>query len=233
MTDPVAGPLRSRSYESRTGIQAPEPDERGAVLLLALAFIVVVSVVVAALALWATSDVNNSTIFYSASAQNYAANAATQAAVEAIGATPEPSSPTSAYNATTNQNGTPLIGDNYPSSPGVCWGTSTSSSVTIPGSQIGPGSQTGPAITMSVWCSTIENLTNIPGTTNTRVVTIYTCLSTVATAALCEASPLVKAVVGFDDYPGPKLTTQCSPATQTCGQSATVISWVSVDASGT
>ncbi len=185
-------------------------EEKGAILILALVYIVAVSVVVGALAYWATDDLNNSGVFSSASQQGYAANAATQAAVQAIGASPEPSHPTSPYG------GTPLTGTGYPSSPGVCWGSGSSSSLTISG------------VSLSVWCSTVENLSNSAGTDGTRVVTFYTCLSTVSVSQ-CTQAPLVKAVVSFDDYPGPELTTQCNLVPETCGQSATDVSWVSVN----
>lgn len=183
-------------------------DQRGAVLILALIYIVAVSVVVGALAYWATNDLNNSTVFLSASQQSYAANAATEAAVQAIGQNPEPSHPTSAYDGVN-----PLTGTGYPSSPGICWGSSSSSTLTIKG------------VSLSVWCSTVENLTNSSGPDGTRVVTFYTCLST-ASASQCQQAPLITAVVSFDDYPGPKLTTQCNLVPEACGQSATVVSWV-------
>jgi hypothetical protein len=181
---------------------------------LALIYIVAVSLFVASLAYWATSDLHNTTVFRSASVQNYAANAATEGAVQAIGENPEPSHPTSAYNGVTN-----LTGTGYPSSPGVCWGSGNASSVTISG------------VALSVWCSTTENLNNSSGANGTRVVTFYTCLSTVSSAGLCQQAPLVKAVVAFDDYPGQLLTTQCNLVPEACGQSATYISWVSVNAS--
>jgi hypothetical protein len=198
-------------------IARSEDAERGQVLILALVYVVAVSIFVGALAYWATNDLNNTTVFKVAAAQNYAANAATQGAVQDIGESPEPSNPTSPYDGTT-----PLTGTGYPSSPGICWGTSSPSSVTISN------------ISLSVWCSTVENLNgglDIAQGSSTRVVTFYTCLSSVATASQCVAAPLVKAVVAFNDYPGPPLKTQCNLVPQDCGQSASVISWVSVDAS--
>jgi len=67
-----------------------EDREKGAVLLLALAYIVAVSVIVGALAYWATNDLKNTTNFSTASQQVYAANAATEVAIQAIRSTPDP-----------------------------------------------------------------------------------------------------------------------------------------------
>ena len=71
-----------------------ENDERGAILLLALIYIVAVSVFVGALAYWATNDLNNTSEFFSASQIQYAASSATDVAVQAIRYFPQPSNPT-------------------------------------------------------------------------------------------------------------------------------------------
>jgi type II secretory pathway pseudopilin PulG len=228
LTGGGAGPFKGRKDRQKYRDQDPQFVERGQVLILALVYIVAVSIFVGALAYWATNDLNNTTVFKVASAQTYAANAATQGAVQDIGEYPVPSNPnpTSGYNTPTPLTGTtqvpgsnPVTYVSYPSSPGICWGSTSPSSVTING------------ISVSVWCSTVEYLKHTSGLNGTRVVTFYTCLSTVATAVQCEQAPLVKAVVSFDDLPGTPLTKQCNLVPQDCGQSDFIVSWVSVNAS--
>jgi len=217
----------TRTSSADSAVRKAE-GERGAVLILALVYVVAVSLFVGALAYFATNDLNNTTVFQTAAKQTFAANAATQGAVQAIGENPVPSNPTSGYNTGTPLTGTTVVPSSnpatyvaYPSSPGICWGSSSSSTVTIGG------------FSLSVWCSTVEYLQHSSGQSGTRVVTFYTCLSSVATASQCVQAPLVKAVVAFDDYPGPTLQKQCNLVPVTCGQSDTIVSWVSVNASST
>jgi len=216
------------TFAPRRGI---EDREKGAVLLLALAYIIAVSVIVGALAYWATNDLNNTTAFFTGSQQAYAANAATVAAVQSIRSTPDPYYPTTGLVTTTSgpvtvtgydHNGVP-----YNTTPGECWTplSGAVSSVLIHG------------VSMTVWCTTVEDLTQsayIEGAvpTGTRIVTFYTCLSSVQTGAQCEQAPLVTAVVAFNDYSGATnglLNSQCNVANVSCGVGgATEVSWTSV-----
>jgi len=196
------------------------------VLLLALAYIIVVGVIVGALAYWATNDLKNTTTFFTASQQAYAANAATETAIQSIRTSPEPSIPTSGLllpksTSYVTVTGTGPNANGNPYSPGECWTPSsgTTSLITQP-------------LSMTVWCSTSEELGQSAGVNGTRVVTFYTCKSTVLTMAQCELAPLVKAVVAFDDYPfggGAPLQNQCNIVPVVCGESDTEISWTSVN----
>ena len=176
-------------------------DERGSILILAMIFIVVVSVTVLTLANWTTSDLNNSTQFTNARSTDYATSSVVNVAINSIRYTPLPA-------ATPTQN--------TPTALGECWTpeSGTVSQLTTVENSIN--------YTVTAWCTTTENLASA----NTRVVDIYACLSTV-TASACEISPLLHVEVTFDDYPAgdaPLDTTQCSTTT-TCGQSVTINKW--------
>ena len=204
-----------------------ENDERGAILLLALIYIVAVSVFVGALAYWATNDLNNTSEFFSASQIQYAASSATDVAVQAIRYFPQPPNPTANVYASV-PTGTPLpvTGSGY-SSPGTCWSV-TGSTVEPAGAAAGTSSITIGGDTLTTWCSTIEILSQSTGNSGTRVVTVNTCLAS-QTASQCVAAPLLTAIVSFDDYPvggGLALTSQCNVEGVTCGEGSTIISWV-------
>jgi hypothetical protein len=174
-------------------------SESGAVLILALAYIISVSMVVLALADWATSDLHNTSAFNSATETHLAYSGAMDSAIQSIRYTPDPS--------TTPPTNTPT-----PSTPGTCWvpTTGTVSQLALDG------------YTVNVYCQTTEDL---PLGKYTRTVTLYACSSTV-TETQCLASPELTAVVGIDDYPGGgriTLTSQCTPPE--CGYGETLISW--------
>jgi hypothetical protein len=110
---------------------------------------------------------------------------------------------------------TPLLSSSQTlnaSPPRACWGNSSVS---------GLGSIDGYSI--NVWCSTVWN----PTSGDTRVVTFFACLSTV-TATQCAASPYLKAVVTYDDYPPGGASAVSGPCTDWnwCGQGMTVDSWI-------
>ncbi len=188
-----------RSFRGRRGAEG----ESGAILILALVYIVAVSLVVIALAEWATNSLNNTTVFSSATEAHYAATGVTNLAIESIRTAPIPSS-------------TPTQGVATPLSN--CW-TPTSGSVS---------EETINNNLVASWCSTVEYL----GQANTRVVTVYTCLWSAApdpTGAQCQANPMLTAVVTFDDYPsngGPELRVQCNQAGLTCGEGISLNTWV-------
>lgn len=185
------GRCRARHREFRA-------DEAGAILVLALVYIIVISAIVAALSTWALNDLNNTTQFSSARNTDYSANSATDLAINSIRTNPiswsleDPSPPNPPNTLPTN-----------------CWGAqNTTSSLTTDG------------VAMSAWCSTFQNLAS----PDTRVVTISTCKSS-ESATACGKDPLLQAVVTFDDYPsggGPLLTQQC---TTTCGDGAILNGW--------
>jgi hypothetical protein len=168
-------------------------DETGAILLLALAYIILASVMITALTTWAINDLHNTTKFASARSTDYAASSAVEVAINSI-----------RYTA--------LVGTNQTlnaSPPSYCWGSSPPS--TLP---------TTDGANISVWCSTLEDL----GSQSTRTVTFYACPNTVSSTS-CAATPLLQAIVVFNDYPpgsSSPLTAQC---TEYCGEGATLENW--------
>lgn len=103
------------------------------------------------------------------------------------------------------------------SPPTLCWASN------------GPLTLTFNSETVDAWCSTQLVL----GTSQYRIVTISTCLSS-ATSAACERAPLLQAVVKVSDTDQSGNWT-CSPVppgsvlppanTDTCGQGLTIKSW--------
>lgn len=166
----------------RRRTEGTSESERGAILILALAYIVVVSVIVAALTTWATNDLNNTTKFVSARSMDYAASSAVQVAINSI-----------RY--------TTLVGPNETlgaKPPSYCWGTSATA----------PSTLTTDNVDIAVWCSTQEDL----GSSSTRTVTFYACKSAVLSAACAAAPLLQAIVVFDDYPQGSSapLSGQCS-----------------------
>jgi hypothetical protein len=178
--------------------------ESGAILILALVYIFTVGLIVAALADWATNDLNNTTHFTTARSLQYALSSVTQTAIQSMRYSPVPT--------TTPANNTPTP---VATAPGYCW--TPASGFTYDGlTPVVDGEN------VAVWCSTVENLSE--GTT--RVVTFSACLSSTTNTA-CSQNPLLQAVVSYDDYPpggGPLLTAQCTP-TVNCGEGMTLENW--------
>lgn len=76
------------------------------------------------------------------------------------------------------------------------------------------------------WCDTQWN----PGSAATRTVIVSTCPDSVASGMTCEASPLLQAIVVFDDYPASNSYASCSPqvpgvTNETCGSQMVLQSW--------
>jgi hypothetical protein len=174
--------------------------ESGAVLILALVYIIVVSLIVAALLSWTTNDLKNTHNFNAASEIRYAVSSTMTTAIESVRYSPIES---------------PLPTKNVPTGWEECW---TPHSGTV--SQIGPID----GYTVDVYCNTVEDVSQAA----TRTVTFAACLSTV-TAASCEATPLLSAVAVFDDYPaggGIILSTQCNVEGAPCGEGESLTSWI-------
>jgi hypothetical protein len=172
-------------------------DEAGAVIVLALIFLVLVGGVVGALATWSTNSLNNTTNFASARSLQAAATSVTRFAMQSIRYTPMLASGQT-WNA---------------SPPQPCWGSGTTSQLTL---AEGTSSET-----VAVWCSTVWNPTSL----NTRVVTFYTCPATVSSTN-CAASPTLEAVVTYNDYPPGTNEPTSAECSIYCGTSMTVNSWV-------
>jgi hypothetical protein len=185
-------------------------DETGALLILALIFLTVISVICASLSMWSTNNLNNTGKFATALSLQSASNSVTQLAVQDV-----------RYNFTDTLTDPTL--NAYPPQP--CW---------IPALPLAPVSQEAfNVVNVAVFCSTQWN----PLSTNTRVVTFSTCpepafangtsSATIETAAAtCAANPFLQSVVEFDDFPSTISAANCSPqGNTTCGTTFTVLSW--------
>lgn len=201
--DNIVGGARRRDPLNPQG-----KGEEGATLILALIFIVVVSALATALTSWVTSDLKNTSKFTGAQSMESAANSATESALQSV----------RYYFASSTINASP---------PQTCWQSGTGSAGTSTGTtQVTSLTITEPnsPVSLSAWCSTLYN----PVGTNTRIVTISTCLSTVTPAA-CANNPLLQAVVVFDDFPAtgslacPSYTTPSSSTT--CGSGMSILGW--------
>jgi Tfp pilus assembly protein PilX len=159
-------------------------DESGAVLILALIFLLVIGLIVGGLASWTSNSLKNSVNFQQARSAQYALSSATQVAISNIRYTP-------LLNPNQTLNASP---------PSYCWGTSAPSELTIQSGQGGQSNQ------VALWCSTAWN----PSSVATRTVTISACLTSVVpdtSPAQCASTPGLQTLVVFDDYSsnGPQL----------------------------
>jgi hypothetical protein len=192
--------LRDR-LARRTG-----PEDRGAILLLALGFIVAASLIVLALASWATNDIKNTTTFVNVSQMQQDARSTANVAIDSI-----------RYH--------PLLGVNQTLNQfAYCWGTAAPSSQSFQYTTEGAGAtQVNHAtITMNAYCSTVWD----PQSAISRVVTIDVCPSTISTMSVCVANPYLQAIVQFDDYPANSTTAKITGLCSTwCGQGMTITNW--------
>lgn len=183
------------------------PDEKGTTLLLALVFLLVVSLIVVSMVDLAGNNLSATVKFKSAHAAETSANSAAEVAVN--------------YSRHHFVKGTLSV------SPQACW-TGTPSQLSL-AETIGASSIT---TSVDVWCSTIL----APLSTNsTRVMTVSVCLHSLSlTNVQCAAGPLLQAVVSFDDYPnvfGPDTCNATLDGVQiaspnTCGTAMTINEWV-------
>jgi hypothetical protein len=189
--------MMKRSSASKRPWNRDANRENGSVLVLALLYLVAISMVLTALASWVTNDLNNSSKFSSARSLQFAANSATELAIQSIRYTPLLAS-----------------GQTLNASPAsYCWGSGPSSALT--------GSNAVDGVAVEVWCSTVWN----PSSADTRVVTFSTCLNGVSATA-CAAKPKLQAVVAFDDYPPGVSTPNSGVCAVYCGTGLTIESWL-------
>jgi hypothetical protein len=196
--------IKGRSSGSVAGKKrdgSPRRSDTGSSLILALVYIVAIGMIIGALADWAMNDLGNTTRFQSAATVHDAVSGATEVAIQSIRYYPEyPQTESPTYNTCFS----PASGSN-------------ASDVQINGTWV------------AVWCSTVAN----PTSQNTRIVTFVACTESSGTVAnnamaTCEASPYLKAVVTFGDYPsggGGLQTSVCSGGQNVCGFSATTNQW--------
>jgi hypothetical protein len=199
LDSPVSDDARGAHFVPR-GDRQNAHGEAGAILILALVYIFTVGLIVAALASWATDDLNNTAHFTTGRSLQYALSSVVETGIQSMRYNPLPATAPTPDVATV---------------PGYCW--------TPEAGYLYDG--LNPVIdgeNVAVWCSTVENLSQA----TTRVVTFSACMSTV-TSTNCVANPLLQVVVSYDDYPpggGPLLTAQCTP-TVNCGEGMTVQNW--------
>ena len=200
--------IAGRQLLPADGARSGRRDEQGAILVLALIYIFAVGLIVAALATWASNDLKNTAKFTSARATSYSATAAMNVAIQSM-----------RYHSQLSGN----VTQNVATPLSYCW-------TPVGNPQVSQLTTNG--VTVAVWCSTVENLASAA----TRVVTFSACQSTLnasssagaisSAASACAASPLLQAVVTFDDYPpggSAPLTTQC---TTWCGEGSTIDTWI-------
>jgi hypothetical protein len=188
--------------------------ESGAVLILALVYIVAISLIVGALADWAMNDLNNTTKFNSTGELRTAVSSVTNLAIQNIRYTPEPSSPT----------------DLTQTSLGNCW---------VPTAAPVVSQYSIDGYTVEVVCTTYPHFE----IDQTRIVTLYACLSSLNASSTsgaisaswtnCPTSAVLTAKVVFDDYPtqgAPGQTVQCNTPPPAglgqCGEGMKLLSWI-------
>jgi hypothetical protein len=174
-------------------------NETGSVLIMAMIYLVAVSMMVTALAAWTSNDLNNTTNFSSSRSLQYAASSATNLAIQSIRY-----APLIATGQTLNA-----------SPPSYCWGNGPKSDLTTN------------TFDVAVWCSTAWSPTNLVATRVVTLSACQYNASMTATqnATTCAAAPLLQVVVTFDDYPAfsNSTTTACHVF---CGTFMTQNSWV-------
>ena len=192
----------TRYFERRRGVDAKRHhrSERGSSLILALVYIVSVSLIVGALADWAMNDLNNTTHFQNASSLDNAVSGATEIAIQSMRYYPQ-------YSTTAS----PWVAN--------CWTPSgtLASDVLINNDLVG------------VWCDTQEHLQS-PNTRVVTFYACPVTAAAVANgtdnATWCQLAPTLKAQVTFDDYPsggGGLLQTTCAGGPGVCGFAAKAV----------
>jgi hypothetical protein len=204
---------KAHENHSSRGRHCCAGDEAGAVLILALAYILAISLIVGAMADWAMNDLNNTKHFNSTSQLHIAVSSVTNLAIQNIRYTPDPSTPTS-----------------NPTGLGTCW-------VPQPVGSPAFSQYLIDTYTVAVWCNTSTDFSS----EMTRTVTFYACLSSLSSSSSpsaistamtnCSNSPLLTAVVVFDDYPAqgaPGQTVQCNApqGLGQCGEGMDLQSWI-------
>ena len=170
--------------------------DAGAILVLALVFLMIGTIVIGALTGALTNDLSNSNTFKSVRSSQYAARGATNFAIQSMRYTP-------LLLTSQTLNASP---------PSYCWGSGPVSTFQAIDGVSG----------VTVWCSTAWNATSA----QTRVVTFSTCLSSSIGPAQCAQNPFLQVVVTFDDYPSGISAPTTAACVTYCGSSMIVDSWL-------
>ncbi len=160
-------------------------SERGASLILALVFIVVVSVIVGAISSLALNDLRNTSHFDKATSTSTALSDIANLAIQSVRYAPQAA----------------------PNTTGPCFGASTN--------------QVFNEVAVAIYCNSVPH----PGSSQTRVVTMYGCLASTPMIS-CQGKPLLTLVESYDDYSASG-TDACtsSPGPATCGIGASTLVW--------
>lgn len=173
-------------------------------MILALIYFISMSLIIAALAREATNDLGNTAKFSYAFALQNAAGSATQVAINFARYLSSPLNPTPQTNASIS-----CLGPN-----------ATPSSLTFSNGPTSDPTQFTNQI--SVWCSTVWT----PRSSNTRVVTFYSCLTANGgDPVTCQSNAILKAVVTYDDYPSSLAAPIDARCNVWCGTGETVGTW--------
>ena len=179
-----------------------DQDETGAVIILALVFLVAVSLIVLALLSWVGTSLTASAKFTDERTVETAATSAVNLAIQ-------------------NTRGTFTSAMVNASPPVQCWGSTSSSA---PASSLTVDGQT-----FDVWCSMVWQ--PFSQSAQIRTVTYSACPDP-TTGAQCAADPTLQAIVAFDDLPGGATIIPANhpvpcttPPNGYCGESMTQQSW--------
>ena len=164
IADRLENSVRAHRYAER--------DEAGAILVLALVFLIVGVVIIGALTSALRDDLGSSHTFQSTRSLQYAARGATNFAIQSIRYTP-------LLSTSQTLNASP---------PSYCWGNSSPSTFQEIDGVVG----------MTVWCSTVWN----PTSAQTRIVTFSACLSSYTAAECAQNPFLQTVVTFDDYPPG-------------------------------
>jgi hypothetical protein len=176
-------------------------SERGASLILALVFIVVVAVIVGAISSLALNDLNNTTHFNSAVALDYSASSVAALAIQGVRYAPQ---------TVDGALGT-----------GPCWITLASPNIS---------EQTFNGQTVAIWCTSVHHAGSSQSRDVTMIACASALPSTATSAQSsaaevnCATNPLLTLVEAYDDYSAAG-TDLCVGAQPTCGSGASTLVW--------
>lgn len=194
-----------RARDEHQGANQHSSDEAGAIIILALVFLVAISLAVLALMTWVGNSLLATASFNNEQSVESAATSAVNLAIQETRVTFASQMENAFGGSTTN------------SQPTACWFDSMGNPQQPP--PLPPAN-----VQIDVWCSMIWQ----PFTASTRTVTFSACPSN-ETNLQCVSAPLLQAVEVFDDYPpgvGVPLVNpiQCNFYNY-CGQSMTQVEW--------
>ena len=182
--------------QSLTTAARRDRDESGAILILALIFMVAIGLIVGGLASWTANDLKNGLNFQSARNAQYALSSTSQVAIQ-------------------NIRYTPLLGVGETlnaSPPSYCWGTGPLSELTVQNYQV------------AVWCSTVFDPTSASTRVVTVSACLTAVASTAVACAVQPGLQTIVTFDDYSaSNPTPR-TNACSPppSSEACGSGMTI-----------